>query len=80
MHALKRLRNSFRSTARYVHMPRVVVSREHGMDSPYFSHEINPAVALTSRGSVALSTLPVLSEADVDRIRKEVLSYDFSEN
>ena len=80
MLALKRLRNSFRSTARYVYVPRVVISRGHGMTSPYFSHEINPAVALTSRGSVALSVLPVLSEADVNRMRKEVLSYDFSAN
>ena len=80
MLALTRLRNSFRPTVRYVHMPRVVISREHGMTSPYFSHEINSAVALTSRGSVALSVLPVLSEADVDRMRKEVLSYDFSAN
>ena len=75
---ISRLRNSFRSTVQYVHVPRTVVAESHPIASPYFEKSINPAVALTARGSVALSTLPVLSESDVEEIRKEVLAYDFS--
>ena len=75
---ISRIRNSFRSTAHCVHVPRMVVGVSHPVASPCFERPINPAVALTARGSVALSTLPVLSENDVEEIRKEVLAYDFS--
>lgn len=64
-------------------MPRVritpsYVEVDRSLPSAWPSKEIDPPVALTSRGSVALSNLPVLSDEDIADLRKEVGNYDFS--
>jgi len=71
-----RLLNSLKPCAGLVHAPR--------LKSPLPVHEIkgrNPAPAsgkLVSRGSVALSRFPIVTETELSERKERILHYDFN--
>lgn len=74
------LKNAVTSTADLVHVTPNHVEISH---PPLHSGErrqrrVTAAVALTARGSVALSRLPVAGEAELSARRERMANYDFS--
>ena len=76
---VKRFRNSLRSTSDCVYVARRVI-RSEGPMVRLDAHpgHVSASVALTSRGSVALSRLPVVDEAERLARRQRMADYDFS--
>lgn len=79
---LQILRSAFTNTATLVHVTpnHVEVERTPLHSSENRQRRINPATALTARGSVALSRLPVVSESESQSRKARALGYDFSAN
>jgi len=74
-----RLRNSLRPTTGSVYVPRRVFHTEEPvMRYDMHSGRVSAAVALTARGSVALSRLPVAGESELSARRERMANYDFS--
>lgn len=74
-----RFRNSLRPTAGSVYVPR----RIFHTDAPavrldVHSGSVSAAVALTARGSVALSRLPVVDEVERNARLQRMANYDFT--
>lgn len=76
---IRRFRNALRSTTGRVYVPRrIVCSDEPVMRYDRHDGDVSAAVALTARGSVALSHLPVVDEAERSSRIQRMAAYDFA--
>lgn len=73
------LKSAFTNTASLVHVTPDYVEVDHSWDRPEFHTGIvRPSSALTARGSVALSRLPVVTDEERMSRKARALAYDFS--
>ena len=76
------LQNALTRTADLVHVTpnHVEISHPPLHGDERRQRRITAAVALTARGSVALSRLPVVTEEEIKARKARALAYDFSAN
>lgn len=73
------LRSAFTNTASLVHVTPEYVEVDRTWHRPEFHKgTVYPSVALTARGSVALSRLPVVTKEEMQARKERALKYDFS--
>lgn len=72
---------AFTDTTRLVRVTPASVAIDHSWVRPEFNiGRVRSSSSLTARGSVALSRLPVVTEAERKARRERALAYDFSPN
>lgn len=73
------LRSAFTDTASLVHVTPDYVEVDRTWSRPEFhAGRVRASSALTARGSVALSRLPVVSDGEMAARKARALAYDFS--
>ena len=72
---LSRFRNAIKPCAGVVHVPRLKLAAQP--HEPHWRRHASASAALVSRGSIAMSRFPMVSEDEIDARREKMLRYDF---